>query len=828
MAPELHLGEQETYGLSVDIYALGMVFVELATRQKAAVCAPRSPRDCFALDFDDVRQKMESACTPGSFVELAVQCLGYEDHERPESEDVGAWLEELVLEVDPQNKAATLEPANAARTLGGGGESGESDSGSVASAAAAPPLRNHFVQGSAGESETDELPKRDERGPLSSTSDRTDDDSHFAAADDKPPPPKITLTLVDLQKKTSYGSDDDDDDEKEEGPSSPLTERDDDDLLDDEENAEDDAPERQNVWQRTKGATPLALPAKVPPPPPPKSKGEEEEEAQQQVVVPPLAVPLEASEPSLSEPLSSSSTKAQAKTTFPQRNSKRLSKSSSTTTTKRPPSIEHTRGSGRGLALMAARRIHSLREVGIDTTRMVGFLNKKTRTAFAARYQRRWFVLKSGTLLWFSQPGNANALGRLALTSSHDLVATGKTKFAVYANPKSSPPKSPSKSSLLGGATKIPSPRRGEDKPKRSKPVLELAAPDETNKDMWIQALQTEINERAKAERARTLASVLGGDDELFEVDGDAFVSRSQSGFLTPVPSSPPDSAPSTSLSETRSSDHSRKQQHQQRHDGGGGEVVVADNGLPKTSSSPTPPASSSTQRPRSSQRRLDVSSWMEMLRLPASTAEQFQKAGYANLAMVFEMGLTDEDLDYVGVEVPLHRRVLKAAAEEGTFAASLRSQVVDYRNSGQVAFYVIRSSYKFRRSTLHLRYANFVTLYAKLRSIERERSQTSSPFADFGDPLPKLPGSRVFIDAKGPLFLEQRRKELDEYLQKTINVASNDQKLEQALLAFLDVGDVDAKHVTLRSTTQHNKHGGGGGMTTPTKSSPGCALPVD
>ena len=422
MAPELHMGESETYGLAADVYSIGMVFLEISLRQKASVCAPRSPRDHFKLDDAVLREKMDAAEAPSSFIELAMQCLAYEDYDRLESEDVRGWLEELVLEVDPQNKGESFEP-----TLAGGprpsGES-SSDSGSVASTFMPAPLAVPAFSGG-DNNETDELPARTEQ-PLSSVSDTTarETDTEGSQLMQKP----VHHVEVTLRRFSDAG----------------------------------DPPAHS-----------------PPPPPPPQTAGASPSDDE-----------VSSSPPKVPRPVSKEKT----------------------TTTTRPPS-----GAGRGLALMAQRRIHSLREVGIDTTRMVGFLNKKTRTSFAARYQRRWFVLKNGTLLWFSQPGNANALGRLALSSMHDIVATGKTKFAIYAKAGAASPKSPKGGRFLrptsprsNSSSKDIGARRasgvlssgdeGTKKMRSTKPLLELAAPDETNKDMWLQALQTEIDLRITAE----------------------------------------------------------------------------------------------------------------------------------------------------------------------------------------------------------------------------------------------------------------------------------------------------------------------------------------
>ena len=114
MAPELLLGEVEAYGLAADVFSLGCVLVELATREACATGLVREARAMFEIDEDALRGKLGDA--PGSFVELAMQCLGGEDYDRPLSEDAQSWLEEISAEagaVEAPPPAVTAEPAAA-------------------------------------------------------------------------------------------------------------------------------------------------------------------------------------------------------------------------------------------------------------------------------------------------------------------------------------------------------------------------------------------------------------------------------------------------------------------------------------------------------------------------------------------------------------------------------------------------------------------------------------------------------------------------------------------------------------------------------------------
>uniref|UniRef100_A0A7S3JXJ9 Uncharacterized protein n=1 Tax=Aureoumbra lagunensis TaxID=44058 RepID=A0A7S3JXJ9_9STRA len=635
MAPELHFGETESYSLSIDVFSLGMVFLEIGTRTKASVLAPRSPRDRFQLDEQHLRNELQKQCSINSYCELAMQCVAYEDYDRIGAEDAAAWLEELVLEL-PESAAISpptnLEPGTLETLMDAQSDSDRSGfSGSMNNNT----MTASFQQSMSG-TNTDELLSR------SPENNNQDDASHIseqAMASPTDKEPRRSLLNIDLSKNDKIST------------------------------------ERESLT---------------------------------------------------------------------------------------------TRGSGQNLNLVATRRIQSLREVGIETTRMAGWLNKKTRNSLRSRYNKRWFVVKRKTLTWFSKPGIANAMGRLALAANHELVSTGPTKFAIYAT----------SSSTKNVGSGISSRSR--------KAVLELSAVDETAKDMWLQALQTEIDERAAEQAANTNSR------------SPNLRTSSGGGMLTPVQSPGGSSARGSSLG---GSTQHRRTSSTQRPSPSVDSVGTDESPILARSQRGVSPAlteiKSIASTTKSAQKysttpRLDLGTWIEALRLPPETTLKFKQAGYNDVEMIFDMGLTDEDLDFIGVINPMHRRLLRGAIEGGSYAETIESKVIDYRICGTVALYGIKSHYKFRKSHLHLRYANFVTLFAKLRSIERERKHTSSPFTDHGDPLPKLPGSRLFVDQKGPLFLEQRRKELDDYLQKTIAVASQDPRLLQAILSFLELADVD------------------------------------
>ncbi|KAJ8611987.1 hypothetical protein CTAYLR_004398 [Chrysophaeum taylorii] len=811
MAPELHFGETDSYGQAADVFSMGMVFIELATRVKASVVAKRGPQTKFALDEAGLRAKMLDDA-PSSYVELAMQCVPFDDYERLAADDAAAWLEELELETEgasPQHGDA--EQPDTPRS---GASSDRSAGYALPPPLPVPSFGRRKVMVVTNE---DLAPNRRQSragggGPL--VDDDDDDDDLFVASRASSMRFGGAIVPETATRHRPLMDDDDDNNNNDKVPATGQEKKSDDDDDDygntnNNNNNKNSADVFSDARRRSKnGAIPPLAEHKPP--------------------LPPYAGRTRRA----ASDATSDSTEYSAEEARAQQNRSQLEPSSGGgAASKRnviliSSSSEAARGegsdgagsaaarsSGRGLSLMAARRIHSLREVGIETTRMAGFLHKKARTSFASRYQRRWFVLKRGTLLWFNAPGNANALGRVSLSSTADLVSTGTTKFAVFARPLqdeatrqgsagyhlSTSPGAVARRSGSGGSAD----GRAREAAKR-KPLLELMAPDETAKEMWLQALQTEIDERVVDEMKIAPPEAVAAPPRTMS-DAVAVPRYGPPpppvGDLRRPPSvgSTEDSVASSRAPVSRDDDSTgpTASSAAESHDVAAATRAAA----AAAASSPGAPNHRTPQRPtRPPSFKLDVATWIDMMRLPRETAEMFARAGYTDLRLILEMGLNDEDLDFIGISMPLHRRLLRNAVAEGSFAPALESQVVDYRICGTVALYAITSRYKYRRSTLHLRYANFVTLYAKLRAIERDKSFCGA--AADQEPLPKLPGSRVFVDQKGPLFLEQRRRELDEYLQKTIAVASRDDKLEAALLGFLELVDSGDRILETAGTT--------------------------
>jgi serine/threonine protein kinase len=134
MAPEIQFGD--TYGAAADVFGLGCVMAHVIFGREpgAGGFLERTPRNKFAADVEALRAAAP-ADAPPSFLECAVQCLGYEPEARPAAEVVVEWLRDLVKELEPFDKlafpppgelrsGAAKAPVSAPASGGGGGGSG--------------------------------------------------------------------------------------------------------------------------------------------------------------------------------------------------------------------------------------------------------------------------------------------------------------------------------------------------------------------------------------------------------------------------------------------------------------------------------------------------------------------------------------------------------------------------------------------------------------------------------------------------------------------------------------------------------------------------------
>uniref|UniRef100_A0A7S2F7V9 Protein kinase domain-containing protein n=2 Tax=Octactis speculum TaxID=3111310 RepID=A0A7S2F7V9_9STRA len=113
MAPEQLLGME--YSVPVDIFSMGLVFLELTTLKKVgdASFMERLPNNNFECDVDEIRGA-SPADAPPSFVELIVQCCDGDPDNRPSADDAVAWIEDLEAS---ENLPLTIPPAGGHRSV---------------------------------------------------------------------------------------------------------------------------------------------------------------------------------------------------------------------------------------------------------------------------------------------------------------------------------------------------------------------------------------------------------------------------------------------------------------------------------------------------------------------------------------------------------------------------------------------------------------------------------------------------------------------------------------------------------------------------------------
>ncbi|GAA5846724.1 hypothetical protein JCM9279_003429 [Rhodotorula babjevae] len=100
MSPEILLGE--VFDLKTDIFSLGVLFVEIASRQLASNHTFVRQLPDYGMSHDEVRGSVSSNC-PRSFVDLALECCDVDPTKRPDTKTILRRLrdvEQEVLELD--------------------------------------------------------------------------------------------------------------------------------------------------------------------------------------------------------------------------------------------------------------------------------------------------------------------------------------------------------------------------------------------------------------------------------------------------------------------------------------------------------------------------------------------------------------------------------------------------------------------------------------------------------------------------------------------------------------------------------------------------------
>lgn len=96
MSPEILLGNE--FDLPTDIFSLGVIFAEVASRKLADDSTFKRTAPMFAVDESEVRELANAGC-PKDFVQLAVDCLAQEPSKRPMTREVLERLRACEAEV---------------------------------------------------------------------------------------------------------------------------------------------------------------------------------------------------------------------------------------------------------------------------------------------------------------------------------------------------------------------------------------------------------------------------------------------------------------------------------------------------------------------------------------------------------------------------------------------------------------------------------------------------------------------------------------------------------------------------------------------------------
>lgn len=96
MSPEILVGNE--FDLPTDIYSLGVIFCEIASRKLADDNTFKRSAPSFAIDQDEVRSRASPGCPP-ALVQLCIDCLANEPSQRPTTRVILDRLREIEADV---------------------------------------------------------------------------------------------------------------------------------------------------------------------------------------------------------------------------------------------------------------------------------------------------------------------------------------------------------------------------------------------------------------------------------------------------------------------------------------------------------------------------------------------------------------------------------------------------------------------------------------------------------------------------------------------------------------------------------------------------------
>lgn len=96
MSPEILLGNE--FDLPTDIYSLGVIFCEIASRKLADDNTFKRTAPSFAIDEDEIRRRANPGCPP-ALIQLCIDCLVNEPSQRPTTRVILDRLREIEADV---------------------------------------------------------------------------------------------------------------------------------------------------------------------------------------------------------------------------------------------------------------------------------------------------------------------------------------------------------------------------------------------------------------------------------------------------------------------------------------------------------------------------------------------------------------------------------------------------------------------------------------------------------------------------------------------------------------------------------------------------------
>ena len=96
MSPEILLGNE--FDLPTDIYSLGVIFCEIASRKLADDNTFKRSAPSFAIDRDEIQRLASPGCPP-ALIQLCIDCLADEPSQRPTTRVILDRLREIEAEV---------------------------------------------------------------------------------------------------------------------------------------------------------------------------------------------------------------------------------------------------------------------------------------------------------------------------------------------------------------------------------------------------------------------------------------------------------------------------------------------------------------------------------------------------------------------------------------------------------------------------------------------------------------------------------------------------------------------------------------------------------